>query len=326
MAAEASTGAGGSLSRFRAGNGLVLGIGYGSFSAIVWGGQFVVVKNTYAHIGPFEINGLRYVPIALIFVALLLRTEGRDALRLDGKGIQVFLLSVSVVLFNLLNYIGIRYTLAQNGALINSLTPLFVVLALWVARGIRPRRETALLVALALVGVAMVISHGHPGTYVDQPHWGDLLCMSGSVAFALYTLGMIEVGTFSALRVTTLTSIFGAVMMVAAAAVAAAIGYDPVPSWHQLWLGTPALLYLALPGAVIGLLAWNASARLIGGANTALLIILVPLTAFVIQIVRGYRPVLIEYVGAVIAMGAVTANNLLTRREAQRALVLAAEP
>ena len=325
MAAEASTGAAGSSAHLHAGNGLLLGIGYGSFSAIVWGAQFVVVKNIYAHIGPFQVNAYRYVPIALILTVVLWKAEGRDALRLEGKGVTIFFLGLGVVLFNLLNYIGIRYTLAQNGALINSLTPLFVVLMLWIVRGSRPRRETAVLFVTALVGVALVISHGHPATYLDQPHWGDLFCMAGSISFAAYTLGMIEMGTFSSLRMTTLTSIVAALVMVPTAAVANAVGYDPVPSWHQLWLGTPALLYLALPGAIIALLTWNASARLIGGANTALLFILVPLTAFVVQIVRGYRPVLIEYIGAVIAMSAVTANNLLARREAQRALALAAE-
>jgi len=171
-----------------------------------------------------------------------------------------------------------------------------------------------------------VISRGHPLQYVDHPRWGDLFCIASALAFALYTLGMIEVGDFSAIRITTLVSIGGGAIMWAAAGIADAVGYDPVPSWHELRIALPGLVYLAIPGVVLAMLAWNVSARFIGSANTALLVVLVPLTTFVIQIIRGYRPVLLEYVGAVIAMAAVTANNLRARREAQRTLALAAEP
>jgi drug/metabolite transporter (DMT)-like permease len=302
---------------------LALGVACGAFSAAIWGGQFVVAKDTLRHLGPFETNALRYVPIVVLLGALLWGQEGREAFRLDGRGRAVVGLSAGTAAYNLLNYTGVRYTLAQNGALIQTLTPLFAMLVVWGARGTRPTRETVAIFVVALAGVGLVITHGHLLAYVDHPRWGDLLCTCSALAFALYTIGMVEVGDFSAVRITTLVSIGGAAIMWVAAAIADAVAYDPFPSAHDLRLALPGLAYLAIPGVVIAMLTWNFSARFIGSANTALLVVLVPLTTFVIQIIRGYRPGAAEYAGAVLAMAAVTANNLLQRRSALR---LAAEP
>ena len=42
------------------------------------------------------------------------------------------------------------------------------------------------------------------------------------------------------------------------------------------------------------------------------------MTTFAIQIVRGYRPGLLELVGAALTLGALAANNVLLRRRAAR--------
>jgi hypothetical protein len=49
---------------------------------------------------------------------------------------------------------------------------------------------------------------------------------------------------------------------------------------------------------------------------------LVPITVLVIEMIRGYRPVPLEIVGAAIVLSAVTANNLLLRRSARRVAVV----
>ena len=40
---------------------------------------------------------------------------------------------------------------------------------------------------------------------------------------------------------------------------------------------------------------------------------LIPISTFTIETIRGYRPTLLELVGALITVGALVANNLLTR-------------
>ena len=52
----------------------------------------------------------------------------------------------------------------------------------------------------------------------------------------------------------------------------------------------PQILYLAIPGAVIAVLTWNAAVELIGPQTTSLFGNLIPVSTFAIEIVRGYRP------------------------------------
>jgi drug/metabolite transporter (DMT)-like permease len=303
------------------GAGLALGV----FAATIWGGQFILAKSAFAHVGPFEINVIRFVPVVLILAVLLGRVEGWDALRFDGRFRQLTAMAVAVAGFNLFNYVGLHYTRPQDASLIAGTTPLMAALVIWARTRVPPRKETVLLLVVALAGVVLVISHGSPQTYLHTPfQWGEVICALGAVSFAVYTLGAGDMPEISALRFTTLTSALGLVVMAGCAAVAAAVGYDKPPSAHELWLATPALVYLGLAGVVLGMLAWNASAQAIGGQNTALLANLIPVTVFAIQIVRGYRPAALELGGAAITLGAVTANNLLLRRR-DAALVVATE-
>ncbi|MEV4389321.1 DMT family transporter, partial [Micromonospora sp. NPDC049580] len=65
--------------------------------------------------------------------------------------------------------------------------------------------------------------------------------------------------------------------------------------------------------AVVAVLAWNTGVQRLGAANAALFMNLVPVTTFVVQIARGYRPEAIELVGAAITIAALVAANLATR-------------
>jgi EamA-like transporter family. len=90
----------------------------------------------------------------------------------------------------------------------------------------------------------------------------------------------------------------------------------PLPSATDVWAVSPQLLYLAIPGAVIAVLTWNAAIRLIGPQNAVLFGNLIPITTFAIEIVRGYRPVAVEYSGVALTIAALVASNLLARRRA----------
>jgi drug/metabolite transporter (DMT)-like permease len=76
---------------------------------------------------------------------------------------------------------------------------------------------------------------------------------------------------------------------------------------------TPQIVYLAVPGAVLAVLTWNAAVELMGPQMTSLFGNLIPVSTFTIEIARGYRPGGLELAGAVIAVGALVANNLLSR-------------
>jgi drug/metabolite transporter (DMT)-like permease len=81
-----------------------------------------------------------------------------------------------------------------------------------------------------------------------------------------------------------------------------------------------------LIAAVVAVLAMNTGARRLGPANAALFMNLVPVVTFGVQIARGYQPLGVEIVGAVITVGALVAANLIVRERREKQVRIDAIP
>ena len=296
--------------------GRSLGVLFATITAVTWGGQFVVGKSALETVNAFPLSTVRYAVAAALWLVVLVAVEGRDALRLDGRGLRLLWLgSLGFAGFNLFAYTGLAHARPQSASLIVALAPLLTALVLWRRSGARPAAATFALLALALVGVALVISGGHPTSIVNGSiGWGDGLVLAGVFSFVLYSLAAAEFSDFSPLRYTTLTAALGWLTMAAATAVALGSGLVSVPSGPELWDVTPQIAYLAIPGAFLAVLTWNAGFKRLGAQNAVLFGNLIPVTTFAIEIVRGYRPNAIELAGAGLTISALVANNLLGRR------------
>ncbi len=297
-----------------------LGVLFATTTAVVWGGQFVVGKSALESVDAFPLSTLRYAVAAALWLMVLAVVEGPGALRLEGRGWRLFWLgSLGFAGFNLFAYTGLAHARPQSASLIVALGPLLTALILWRRSGMRPARVTFVLLGVALVGVALVVSAGHPASILNGAvGWGDALVFLGVLSFVLYSLGAAEFSEISPLRYTALTAGLGWLTIAGATAVAIGSGMVPLPSAADLWSVTPQIAYLALPGAFVAVLTWNAAVASIGPQNAVLFSNLIPVTTFAIEIVRGYRPNVVELAGAALTIGALVANNLLARRSAAR--------
>lgn len=305
-----------------------VGVLFATTTAVVWGGQFVVGKSALESVDAAPLSTIRYALAAALWLAVLAVLEGPRSLRLDGRGWRLFWLgSLGFAGFNLLAYTGLAHARPQSAALIVALGPLLTALVLWRRTRVRPSRETFAFLGVALVGVALVVSEGHPATIVEGAiGWGDGLVLAGVFSFVLYSLGAAEFRHLSPLRYTALTAGLGWLTMAAATAVLVGVGLAAWPSAAQLQDVTPQIAYLAIPGAVVAVLTWNAAIGAIGPQNVVLFSNLIPVTTFVIEIVRGYRPNGVEVAGAALTIAALVANNLFARRVQARREERVAEP
>jgi drug/metabolite transporter (DMT)-like permease len=294
------------------------GVVFATATAVIWGGQFVVGKSALSRVDAFPLTAIRYGIAAVLLLALLVAVEGWTALRLDGQGRRLFLLgSLGFAGFNLLAYTGLEHARPQSASLIVALGPLITAIVLWLRDGTRPARMTAVALVVAIAGVALVVSGGDPATIVNgSVGWGDGLVLLGVISFVFYTLGAARHAELSPLRYTALTAALGWITIAAAALVATVTGLVATPSAADIGAVTPEILYLAIPGALIAVLTWNAAVSRIGPQNVSLIGNLIPVTTFAIEIVRGYRPSGLELAGAGLALGALAANNLVLRRRA----------
>jgi drug/metabolite transporter (DMT)-like permease len=294
----------------------VLGALFATTTAVTWGGQFVVGKSALTTVNAFPLSTARYFVASLLWLVVLAAVEGRRSLLPGGRGLRLFWLgTLGFGGFNLLGFTGLAHARPESASLIVALAPLLTALVLWRRTRVRPTTASFAFMALALVGVTLVISSGHPTRILSGAvGWGDLLVLGGVFSFVLYGLGAASLPDFSPLRYTALTAALGWFTLAGATVAAATLGLVPLPSPGEILDVGPQLAYLALPGAFMAVLTWNASIRLLGAANTALFGNLIPVTTFAIEIVRGYRPSAVELAGAGLTVAALAANNLYGRR------------
>jgi len=292
-----------------------VGVLCATFTGVVWGGQFVVGKSALARVDSFWLTTARYAVAGVLLLGLLAVVEGGRALLPAGRVWQLAALgTLGFAGFNLLAYTGLEHARPESASLIVALAPLLTALVLWARNRVRPSRATFVCLLVALVGVSLVISGGHPSTlWHGSLGAGDLLVLGGVLSFVLYTIGAADHRDLSPLRYTALTAALGWPAILAATLVGTAAGWLSAPSGGDWAAVTPELAYLALPGAVIAVLCWNAAVERLGPQTTALFGNLIPISTFTIETIRGYRPSPLELVGALITVGALVANNLLTR-------------
>jgi drug/metabolite transporter (DMT)-like permease len=294
------------------------GVTLATATAVIWGGMFVVGKSALGRIDAFHLTTIRYALAAAVLLVLLAVVEGRSALGLSAGGVRLWAFgSLGFAGFNLLAFTGLRHARPESASLIVAFAPIVTALVLWARTRRPPPRFVLVTFPLALFGVALVISRGDLGSIGGSVGWGDALVLAGVISFVLYTIGASEFPGFSPLRYTALTAGLGWLTIAAATVLVTVTGLEPLPSVGDAWSVTPQIAYITFLGAVVAVLAWNAAVGSIGPQNTALFGNLIPVSTFVIELARGYRPGGVELLGAAITVGALVASNLLARRPAR---------
>ncbi|MFD5326436.1 DMT family transporter [Streptomyces sp. NPDC127092] len=298
------------------------GVAGGVINAVAGGGMFAVAKSGFDHLDPYHLVSARFVVAALVFVVLLAMKEGLSALSFDGRLLRLWWLgTIGFAGFNLFVYVGLQTIPSQSSALVVATMPALTVLAIWARSRQRPRAATLLFVAVALLGVALVLGNGNPvSVATGGVGFGGLLTLVGAACWVVYSTGAAaNFPDWSPLRYTSITCLLGTVSIVVITAFADVLGWIPdaapsdyTASWWQI-------LYMAIPASVIAMLGWFTALRTLGPANGALFINLVPVTAFIVQAFLGHVPTGPEIAGICLVIGALVASNLYSRRQAAKA-------
>jgi len=147
-------------------------------TTVIWAATFPATKVALEEVLPLAFLFLRFLVSALSIGAVMLLWKqplrrDRDTLRLAGMA------SIFLMIGYVAQTIGLRYTTASNSAFITALYVVFVPLflrrfsvQLWIALG------------LALFGLGLLV---RPSTVVSI---GDILTLTGAVAFALHIISM----------------------------------------------------------------------------------------------------------------------------------------
>ena len=295
------------------------------FTTVSWGAMFPIAKAALGTLDGFWITLLRYGSAAPIFLVILALMEGRRAFTLEGKGLSLLVLgTLGFAGFSILAFVGLSHSKPEHGAIIMALMPLITAIMAWVTKGIKPSPETMVCVAVALVGVILVVTGGNAASISGGALAWDVMILAGAVCWVLYTMGAQKFPGWSPVRYTALSCGLGALSILAITVAASAAGISKVPSPGQITAVVPELLYLIIIAGVMAVFSWNIGVKRLGPLNGVLFINLVPVTAFAIGAFQGRVFSNIELIGAALTISALIANNLLARKSTPAPIALAA--
>ena len=163
-----------------------------SLSALFWAGNWITGKALAPLVPPAALTFWRWA-IALALIAPLVAPRlwaHREVIRAHWRPIALLGL-LGGGLHNVLQYWGLQYTAAINGPLLNSLTPIFILLigALFFREPLRPR--TIIGACIALAGALAIITRLDPQVVLGLSfNTGDLLIILSLVMLAGYTIAL----------------------------------------------------------------------------------------------------------------------------------------
>jgi drug/metabolite transporter (DMT)-like permease len=244
-------------------------------TVLFWSGNWVVGRAFRAEVPPIALAFWRWT-LALsctLPFAWPHRAQAWPALRAHWKILSV-LGVLGVTSYNTLAYLGLQYTTATNGVLLNSFIPVVIIVLGWIFLDKPARFQEGVGVSISLSGVLVIVAHGEwtrLAGFSFNP--GDLWIMASVFVWALYTLLLARrpAGLHPMLMLSLLTGI-------GVLALLPAYGWE-LAQGRSIRLSLPALAGIAYTGifpAFLGYVFWNRAVARVGGARAGLFIHLMP--------------------------------------------------
>lgn len=281
--------------------------------AVIWGVNFVVVKQTLSEISPMAFSAIRFL-LASIFIVLFLKTRGENLRFGQEDAWKVVLLGlIGITAGQTFLVQGIAKSTAGNASLLVATNPIFVALFSILLRMEQISLGVGIGIFLSFVGVALIIG-GSPGgiTLSSATFVGNLLMLLASVSWAFYTiLGGSLSRRYSPLKVTALGMLIGTPFLVLLSA-SELLNQQWATVSVKGWMG---VCYSFLLAGVVSFVMWNVSVHKAGNTRTAIFSNLVPVVAVTVSVIFLDETVRTwQIIGAAITMTGVTMARLAPRQ------------
>lgn len=276
-----------------------------TLTVLFWSGNWVVGRGFRGDVPPVALAFWRWV---IAFACVLPfawphRAQCGPALRAHWR-ILVLLGLLGITGYNTLAYLGLQFTTATNGVLLNSFIPIVIIGLSVFFFGKRLAARELLGVGISLAGVTVIVAHGelaHLAALSFNP--GDLWIMLSVFVWAGYTvlLRYRPAGLHPMALLLLLTGI-------------GIVGLAPFYAWElaqgRVIHATPAALagiaYTGIFPAFLGYVFWNRAVAQVGGAVSGLFIHLMPVaTPLLSAIFLGEAPQAYHFLGMALIIGGI---------------------
>ena len=161
-----------------------------ALTALFWACNWIVGRALHSQIPPMALTFYRWL-FALAFMLPFALPHVRRQWRLIRQRWRVLLLLgvLGVGSHNALAYLGLNYTTATNGVILNSFIPVLIVALSWLLLGQRLANVQVFGVAVSLCGVLTILSQGSLQQLAGfRLNAGDLLIMLSMLLWSIYTV------------------------------------------------------------------------------------------------------------------------------------------
>lgn len=286
-----------------------------SLSSLFWAGNWIVGRGFRADLPPLALSFWRWSIALLLVLPFAWPHLARDWRKIRARWGWLALMGLlGIATYNTLAYLGLRYTTATNGLVLNSFIPIAIVALGWAFLGKRLAGVEALGILLSLAGVLVIVARGDPAVLAGlEFNIGDLWILVSVVVWAVYTLMLPRRPDIHPMSFLAAITAFGLAEL--------------APAWlwemsegHHVVISLPSLAAIAYTGifpGFLGFVCWNRGVAEVGPARAGLFIHLMPVFGVVLStLFLGERPAPYHGLGIVLIFLGIWLN---TREAIRRA-------
>ena len=252
-----------------------------TLTPLLWSISWILGRGLASDIPPMAMTFFRWLFSALILAPFAWPTMRRDwpLVRRHWKAL-LFLAAVGIALHNGLAYLGLNYTTATNGVILNSFIPVMIVALSWLF--LRDPLSVWQMIGLgiSLTGVLAILSQGSIDTLLAfRLNGGDLVIILSMAMWAIYTICL----RWQPPGMHAYTLLFVLICL----GVACVFPFFVAEAlWVRTMAFTPAnlgaLLTVALFSSVLAYIFWNRGVEQIGANVAGLFVHLMPVYGVVL--------------------------------------------
>ena len=288
----------------------------GALAMLCWAGSIVLVRDVAGTVPPVAMSFLRCVLALMILYPICRRSLSIQwpLMRKHWKliGLQGILLFIGG---NGMLFVGLQFTTAISGALINSAEPVVIVAVAWVMFRDRLTTIQWIGVTISMIGVLYLIGRGDVLVFLSLDlNIGDVFVLISIVSWAFYAVLMRRVPR----ELDRLNLVFGILIAGAIAVfpfwILENIFYKATPLiWATLWTTG----FNAVFASILALFWWNHTVEQFGPGRAGLFVHLIPVYTVILAMwLLGEQPYLFHAIGiGLIAIGIFLTTMFKRKRE-----------
>lgn len=267
-------------------------------TTLAWGGNAVAGRLAVGEIAPMALTAGRW---GLVLAALVLFARGQVAVALSQAKTQwrvaLAMGACGFTAFNALFYLAAHHTSAVNISILQGSIPVLVMLGALMLHRTPVRPGQGVGMAMTLVGVALVASHGDLASLARlRLNLGDLFMLIACVLYAGYTLalrGRAGVGGLSFFAGLAAAAFVTSLPLLAGEIAAGASGWPSLKGWAVL-------AYVAFAPSFVAQVFYMRAVELIGPGRAGLFINLVPIFGALLAVLILSEPFGLHHAAALV--------------------------